>query len=84
MATPADDEMREAIAHAAGIAILAIGPSAVKRKDSGGGRGTGGPAGCGLRSRQARRRAGASQDLGMNQIIIIGFGWEEDTFLPLS
>ena len=41
MATPADDEMREAIAHAA-IAILAIGPSAVKRKDSGGG-GTGQP-----------------------------------------
>ena len=43
-----------------------------------------GPAGCGLRSRQARRRAGASQDLGMNQIIIIGFGWEKDTFLRLS
>ena len=49
MATPADDEMREAIAHAAGIAILAIGPSAVKRKDSGGGRGTGWPGAGGMR-----------------------------------
>ena len=49
MATPADDEMREAIAHAAaGIAILAIGPSAVKRKDSGGG-GTGRPGAGGMR-----------------------------------
>ena len=59
MATPADDEMREAIAqaHAAGIAILAIGPSAVKRKDSGGGGGgTGRAAGdavCGADGRAA-------------------------------
>ena len=65
MATPTDDEMREAIAqaHAAGIAILAIGPSAVKRKDSGGGgEGTGRAAGDAV-CRRARRRAGASQDL---------------------